>query len=262
MKSKVVPLLILSALVACLPFNVSTQAQTSGRKRGAARAGAPARRPAADDPLDKFGSTGKTFTPLMKASARGDLKAVRELIRKGADVNEIHFTGLTALMLAVEREDLAVVKELLGAGADPDHKTMTPHAGQISALTWAITSRHDTPHKIEIIATLIEAGADVNPQAAGSITPLMFAVMPGGDARVVELLLSKGADVNGSNPDNGYTVLMGAAEEASPEIISVLVRAGADLHAKNKFGQTALSIAVKYGREDNERMLRLAGAKY
>lgn len=260
MNYKVVPLLILFTLFACPLADASARAQTSARKPGAARArgGAHARRPADKDPLDKYGSAGKTFTPLMKASVRGDLKAVREIIGKGADPNEIHYTGLSALMLAIEREDQRVVKELLRAGADPDHKAVTPHAGQISALTWAVRSRN-----VELIEMLIEAGADVNPRAAdGSLTPLMFAVMPGGEARVVNLLLSKGADVNGANPDNGYTVLMGAAEEAGPEVVSALVKAGADLHAKNKFGQTALSIAVKHDREDNARVLRLAGAKF
>jgi ankyrin repeat protein len=257
MKFKVVPPLILSTLFACLPVAATQRSQSPGRRKTAR---APAPRHVLDDPSQKYGSVWKSFTPLMKAAALSDLRAVRTLVRKGANVNEVHYTGLSALMVAVERGHLPVVRELLGAGAEPDHKTTTPHAGQISALTWAITS--DNADKVEMVETLIAAGADVNPKIGGGITPLMFASMPGGDVRVIELLVAKGADVNGTNPQNGYTALMGAAEESRGEIVTALIKAGADLHAKNKWGETALSIAVKSGRKDNERLLRLAGAKH
>jgi ankyrin repeat protein len=90
----------------------------------------------------------------------------------------------------------------------------------------------------------------------------MSAAMPGGDVRVVELLLARGADVNAANPQNGYTALMGAAGEGSYDLVSALVKAGADLHAKNKWGETALSIAIKSGQKNTAWLLRQAGARY
>ena len=262
MKFKVVPLLIPPALVACSLVAPPSEAQTSGRKTATAKRRASARPSADEDPFNPYAGIAKSFTPLMRASMRGDLKAVRALLKRGAKVDELHYAGITALMIAAERGHLPVVKELLAAGADPDHTAMTPHAGQISALAWAVRSDSAGSDKVEMVETLIDAGADVNPKNISGLTPLMFAAMPGGDVRIVELLLARGADVNGSNPDNGYTALMGAVEESSREIVSALIKAGADLHAKNKFGQTALSIAIKYGRKDNERLLRLAGARY
>lgn len=262
MKSRVVPLFILSALVACPLVAPPSEAQTSGRKTATANRRAPTRARVGEDPFNPYAGVAGSFTPLMRASMRGDLKAVRALLKRGAKVDQSHHAGITALMIAVERGHLPVVRELLRAGADPDHRAMTPHAGQVSALAWAITSNHDTPFKMDLIEALLDAGADVNPAPGPGLTPLMFAVMPGGDVRVVELLLAKGADVNAAYPANGYTALMGAAAEGTGEMVSALIKAGADLHAKNRFGETALSIAIRHGYGANERLLRLAGAKY
>jgi uncharacterized membrane protein YhaH (DUF805 family) len=58
------------------------------------------------------------FTPLMQASAVGDLEHVKKLISSGVDVNIKDGTGKTAMMYAIENNHMEVVEELIKAGAE------------------------------------------------------------------------------------------------------------------------------------------------
>ena len=59
-----------------------------------------------------------TFTPLMRASAFGNLEAVREFLEEGYDVNQRGPRNSTALMFAASSGHLDVVRELVERGAD------------------------------------------------------------------------------------------------------------------------------------------------
>ena len=58
------------------------------------------------------------LTPLMNASAMGNVEVVRDLIQSGADVNQIGPRRSTALMFATGAGHLDVVKELVECGAN------------------------------------------------------------------------------------------------------------------------------------------------
>ena len=85
-----------------------------------------------------------------------------------------------------------------------------------------MTTENDIPP--ELIALLIERGADVNVRIAGGLTPLMIAAS--GSPRLVRLLVDAGADVN-ARDENGASVLRMARE--SPENARILEEAGARL---------------------------------
>lgn len=68
------------------------------------------------DPVDARGRT-----PLVMAVARGNLEAVRALLRGGADPNHITQNGWTPLLVAARDGTPAVVEALLRAGADPSY---------------------------------------------------------------------------------------------------------------------------------------------
>lgn len=80
------------------------------------------------------------LTPLMRAVEQGQVNTVRSLLRNGVEVDAKHPAGFTALMLAVRKGDLSIVKLLLNARANPNVSVMTPHAGEVSPLIWAIMS--------------------------------------------------------------------------------------------------------------------------
>ena len=62
-------------------------------------------------------------TPVADAAMRGDLAALRALLRQGADVNAPQGDGSTALHWAAELGDPAMVELLLGAKADVGART-------------------------------------------------------------------------------------------------------------------------------------------
>src|SRR5215216_1232927 len=142
------------------------------------------------------------YTPLMRAAERGQVNAVRALLKRGAEVDARHPAGITALMFAARKGCLQVVKLLLAAGADPNVSVATPDVGEVNPLIWGILSRNK-----EVVKTLLKAGAKVNPWTAGGGTPLLLAVESGAGVEVIKTLLAAGADVN-ARTSNGYTALM------------------------------------------------------
>ncbi len=107
----------------------------------------------------ELGSGGETLqdpdeTPLMRAAAQGDLKAVQQLLSAAtpADVNALDQTGQTALILVCQnpKANPDVVKALLAAGADVNLRSRTGYA----ALTWALARNN-----AEVSRLLRRAGA-------------------------------------------------------------------------------------------------------
>jgi ankyrin repeat protein len=56
------------------------------------------------------------------AASRGDIKCVRELLRRGENPNVRDKTGMTPLHYAARDGAVEVVKAMLGARSRPNHK--------------------------------------------------------------------------------------------------------------------------------------------
>lgn len=80
-------------------------------------------------------------------------------------------------------------------------------------------------------------------------TPLTLAAKNGhGD--ISQLLIQCGADVEQRNACSDLTALMYALMERHRHVVEVLVRAGAKVHDRNRYGWTALMMAVMYATVD------------
>jgi ankyrin repeat protein len=106
---------------------------------------------------------------------------------------------------------------------------------------------------IKLMHLLLSHGADPNLSTDEGTTALMVASGMGrqNDISVAQekaafeaasLALELGNDVNASNQD-GRTALLAAAYLGANSVIQLLVENGADMNAKDRYGQTALSIA-------------------
>ncbi|MFF9000639.1 ankyrin repeat domain-containing protein [Streptomyces achromogenes] len=91
-------------------------------------------------------------------------------------------------------------------------------------------------------------------------TPLHAAALHG-ELAEVERLIAAGADP-GVADSNGFTPLHLAAQEGHAGVAQVLLDAGAEVDRRNRFGNTALFVAVfnSRGRGDVISLLRERGA--
>jgi hypothetical protein len=136
------------------------------------------------------------MTPLMTASDSGDINAAKDLLDKGAAVDEQGEYGMTALRKASENGHVAVVKLLLDKGANVNAKDGWGE----TALLGAVVKSHT-----EVVKLLLERGADVNIRNYNGWTALAYA----SKVDIAKLLLDKGADVNATN-NYGATPLQAA----------------------------------------------------
>jgi ankyrin repeat protein len=105
-----------------------------------------------------------------------------------------------------------------------------------TALCCAIAKRYP-----EIVKVLLEAGADINIVTADDLTPLSLASRMG-NVEIVKMLIGAGADVNATDKD-GKTALLEASCRGKTEIVKMLIEAGADANAKDNNGQIAFDVA-------------------
>jgi uncharacterized protein len=202
---------------------------------------------------------------LVVAARDGDFDAVRTLLAKRINVNEIARDGSTAVLWAVHHSDLRMVRALAAAGANLNA------ANRYGVTPLLEASRAgDTP----VIAELLKSGADVKKSVhPEGETPLM-AVSRAGKLDAVELLLKAGSDPNAADTYQKQTALMRAAEEGHADVINALLAAGANPNAKAHVsplterkhadhatgGFTAVMFAVRNGHENAVRALVKGGA--
>ncbi|KAF7548810.1 hypothetical protein G7Z17_g6804 [Cylindrodendrum hubeiense] len=163
-------------------------------------------------------------TPLMSASGRGSMEAVKILLSRGANVDAQDKKKETALYNAVVKGRTKVVKELLKlkkGGANPNianNRGRTPLHSAASRgyhiilenllfmddinvspkdIQFGYTPLHHACSKDhrDVVKTLLEYGAEVNARSMKNWTPLHIAAKRG-NAEIVEELLQAGADAN------------------------------------------------------------------
>lgn len=168
--------------------------------------------------------------PAVGAGRLSSLQFVREIVKRGANVNvrapegapkqpntssKVETPGATPFLFASDRSDLPLMRVLLELGADP----------------LLANFNHTTP---------LMAAAGV-----GTGEPEEEAGVESEALEAVNMLLDLGADVNAVN-DDGETVMHGAAHNIYPQVITLLAKRGADPKVwsrPNKYGRTPLFIA-------------------
>lgn len=119
---------------------------------------------------------------------------------------------------------------------------------------------------LQFIRTLLEIGADPNPEDRAGFPPLIAALscsrsQPGAPGRpdvaeIIKLLLAFGADPN-QRGHNDYTPLHVAAAEGNLAAVEILLEAGADPRLRTRIDEceTPREIAEEAGLSDIARLL-------
>jgi len=121
--------------------------------------------------------------------ALNDPARLKELIRRGADVNGTDTYGWTPLWNALNYGHLEAAKVLIEGGADVKTQRY---------LTFPI---NDEPAAIEVIKMMLDRGADINSTREGGRTVLMDAV-EWRRLKVVRFLIRQGARLDLRDSDN------------------------------------------------------------
>ena len=162
---------------------------------------------------------GPGDSPVADAAERGDVGAVRSLLRGGADANAAQSDGMTALHWAATHNHVEIARTLLYAGATV---RATTRLGGYAPLHLAARSGNT-----ELAEILLEAGADPNLYTTTGVTSMHFAAEADAGG-VVAALAASGADVNARDGFSRRTPLMFAAVRGANVAVKTLLDAGAD----------------------------------
>lgn len=222
------------------------------------------------------------LSPLVTALTKNDTAIVQLLLNHGAKVNEIvsyHYDARvldgTPLSFVTEMGNVEMLKQLLNAKASVD---MANKHGKTPLM---VACGYEDEAVVRI---LIEAKANLNAEDKRKRTALVFAVDCESDGAVAKLLLDAGArldtvDWQGKTPfdracvmgnrkiqeiffdkmmhskaytltkNMGNTALIHGILTNKVELVKYALQANADVNVRTPQGETALSLAIDYGRE-------------
>src|SRR5262245_26444155 len=170
----------------------------------------------AGTPIDLPEDTGRRGTPLHEAVVAGQIEAVRLLIRHGADVNarEAGAGQSTPLHRATGRGGGPIAQLLIEHGADVNART-----------TGGVTPFAMAERDAEVAEALLDGGADPNAVvAAGGVTAFLYACMVH-TPEVLARMLDAGADLN-ARAHNGNGALEFAEINRPPVRAFIRARLG------------------------------------
>lgn len=178
------------------------------------------------------------------AAKLGQLKRVKKLLSRGADVNGSMINGSTALHMAAKYGHLKIMEFLLKNGANVRSVCLGKNEYGFTPLHFACIKKH-----IKCIQLLLKFNDNVGAVIPGTIEPIHIAVALV-HSKMVSLLLKNGANVNARFRDEFYpilginlhyrfegenfTLLLCAISQRSIKISQLLLEHGADIWMKSE----------------------------
>ncbi|ADZ92253.1 ankyrin repeat domain-containing protein [Marinomonas mediterranea] len=166
------------------------------------------------------------------AAARGDERAIKQLLSEGARINDTGKDNMTSLMWAFGARNRTGFQALLENGADPNIIIR----GGDSVMTFA--AGEDDPWFLE---EALKYGGNPNFYNPERKLPILVDTVSPGKLEHIKLLIEFGADVNTTDA-SGETALMAATTLNQYDIVYYMLKQGADYHIKDKWGTTIIDV--------------------
>jgi ankyrin repeat protein len=192
---------------------------------------------------------------LISASEKGDIEAVKSLLKKDVYIHAQDKQGRCALVAAAYRNNLEIVDLLISAGADVNMKDDTLQSAYLISTSDGFT---------ELLKKTLKAGADVLCTDSYNGTGLIRAA-DRGHVEIIRELLKTDIRVNHINKI-GWTalheaIILGDGGSRHTEIVRMLVDAGADVNLPDKDGVSPLAHAKNKRFTSIINILENSGAK-
>ena len=190
---------------------------------------------------------------LQKAAASGRVREVKNLIRKGADINSTDSQGRTPLILAVENSQSSAVGVLLKSNAE---LAVTDASGNNPLL---IAVRRGDSKSVYL---LVQAGINVNSRDLEDNTPLHIALAKR-NFSMTQTLIHLGADVHVKNRDGRTAIDL--ANKTKNKNIKKIIRSAKEMEQvqiavrKNNVSKAARLLKSLARKGNPEAQYQLAG---
>ncbi len=200
---------------------------------------------------------GAGRAPLLEAAAIGDVEIVSLLLARGAPRDARDGDGASVLHLAARGSHHAALAVLLPSPSDratelavtagPRRRTALQDAAAVGS--------------VDSVRTLLDAGAEPNARDSFGQTALHVAstAEPLRAAEIVALLLARGADASMTDA-RGFTALHAGSAAGASAVVRALATRRELLEMTTPGGETALDLALRYGRDLAAEALVAAGA--
>jgi len=184
---------------------------------------------------------------LLQAAKDGDAKAIQAALSVGTNPNLRDCALATVLYWAAHGGPSEAEKAEIAAGNPPEIVNGEPiYTGGL-----IIDEEH-----VEVVITLLAAGADSNLSNRQGQVPLHCAAANGFE-KTVKALLENGADPTIADK-NASTPLHNAAFNADINVIKLLINTGANIQVVDKHGHTPLYGTPEWVAREAERLPRHA----
>lgn len=191
--------------------------------------------------INGYNATGQF--PLFYATIKNDTTALKILIGKGANVNQLTRFGNTnnnsvCITYASQEGYLEIVKILLYNNVDLEYRE------DHGCTPLRIAARNG---QTDLLNYLISKGAEIDSKANDGATPLEHAAAKG-HLDIVTILLDHGANVNHQDKELD-TPIGEAATHGHLEVVKYLLTRGANKNLQNKYQLTASDRARNAGQK-------------
>lgn len=188
------------------------------------------------------GTTGpNTADELVLLAQKDDAEGISKLLDKGADIDGVSSSNLTALGAAAQAGSEGTVRLLLSRGAKVDKPGTLGYTPLALAKTVAVAQM------------LKDAGADLNAKTVGEDRILSY-VVRFGSPELVRWFLENGADPKIATSDPNFQTLL--FNVRNPRIAEILIEHGVDPLAKNQMRENAVFFAAM-NNPDATRMIQV-----